>query len=203
MINIEQEADRMSEQVMRMEARDLTHTAPPVIQRLGIGSQEELATKPVQRLCTECEEETLHRKAVPTVAGVDRGQALRRAEVQVDAVSSGQPLTNEQRAFFEPRFGVDFSRVRIHADQSADTAARAVGARAFTRGSDIVFRGDQYHPHTYAGRQLLAHELTHVVQQGAAPRIQQRSANETREPHVQSNRIAHGDGQSRGATLAR
>ena len=98
-------------------------------------------------------------------AGVDRGRGLHQAEAKVDAVSGGKPLTNEQRAFFEPRFGVDFSRVRIHTGRSADTAARAVGAHAFTRGSDVVFRGDQYHPNTYAGRQLLAHELTHVVQQ--------------------------------------
>jgi hypothetical protein len=185
----EQEADRVSEQVMRMQARDLRHAAPLVIQRFGIGTQEELAK---EGLCTECEEETLHRKAAPTVAGVGTGQALHRAEAQVDAVSSGQPLTNEQRTFFEPRFGVDFRRVRIHADRTADTAARAVGAHAFTRGSAIVFRGDQYHPQTYAGRQLLAHELTHVIQQGAAPRIQHGPVNENGERPVQSNELHMG-----------
>jgi Domain of unknown function (DUF4157)/Novel toxin 16 len=110
----------------------------------------------------------------------------------VNNLGAGQPLDAETRAFFEPRFGTDFSRVRTHTDQSADSAARAVGARAFTQGSDIVFRGDQYQSHTYAGRQLLAHELTHVVQQGAAPRIQQWSANENREPHIQTSRMPLG-----------
>lgn len=178
----------MSEHVMRMEAPDITHTGPPVIQRLSLGTQEALAAKRVQRLCTECEEEeALQRKAAPASASVDRAQGLYQVEAKIDAVSGGQPLTNEQRAFFEPRFGVNFSQVRIHTDRSADTAARAVRAQAYTRGSNIVFREDQYHPHTYAGRQLLAHELTHVVQQGAAPRIQDLSVNENGAQHVQSN----------------
>jgi hypothetical protein len=191
----EQEADRMSEHVMRMEARDITHTEPPVIQRLSIGAQEELAAKRVQCLCTECEEEdVLHRKAAPADASANSEQALYHVEAKIDAVSGGQPLTKEQQAFFEPRFGANFSHVRIHTDQSADTAARAVGAQAYTRGSDIVFRGDQYHPHTYAGRQLLAHELTHVVQQGAAPRIQDLSVSENGEQHVQNNDLLMGMG---------
>src|SRR5205807_1473239 len=73
-----------------------------------------------------------------------------------------------QQAFFEPRFGADCSRGRLYTDGSADTAAHAVGALAYTRGSDIVFRRDQYRPGTFAGGRMLAHELTHVVQQGAA-----------------------------------
>ena len=188
----EQEADRISEQVMRMEAPDIVRTVPPAILRLGNGFQEELAAKHLQRLCTECEGEAFHLKAAPTGAGVSRDQMLRYAEAKVDAVSGGRPLTNEQRAFFEPRFGVDFSRVRIHTDGSADTAARAVGALAFTRDSNIVFRGDQYRPHTFVGRQLLAHELTHVVQQGSAPGNQHRTTHENGEPHVQSNEVRRG-----------
>ncbi|MDH3975953.1 MAG: DUF4157 domain-containing protein [Deltaproteobacteria bacterium] len=188
----EQEADRISEQVMRMDGRHSTHTAPPAIQRLHIGAGEELATKPVQRLCTECEEEMLHRKTAPAVAHGERGQAQHQAEAKVDAVRSGHPLAKEQRAFFEPRFGVDFSHVRIHTDQSADRATRAVGAHAFTRGSHIVFREDRYHPHTYAGQQLLAHELTHVVQQGAAPPIQHRFENEKGEQHIKRNELHMG-----------
>ena len=66
----------------------------------------------------------------------------------------------------EPRFGHDFSRVRIHVDGAAADSARAVGAHAYTLGQHIVFGAGQYHPQTDAGRRLLAHELTHVVQQG-------------------------------------
>src|SRR5262249_39696060 len=62
----------------------------------------------------------------------------------------------------EPRFGHDFSRVRVHVD---DAAADSVLAHAFTVGDRIVFAANQYQPHTRAGRRLLAHELTHVVQQ--------------------------------------
>lgn len=83
----------------------------------------------------------------------------------VDAVNGGYPLPAEVRAFFEPRFHADFSKVRIHSDTTADTAARSVGALAYTRGNDIVFRTGRYEPITDGGRHLLAHELAHVVQQ--------------------------------------
>jgi hypothetical protein len=79
-----------------------------------------------------------------------------------------QPLDSSLRAWFEPRFGVDFSRVRIYADEHADASARSLGARAFTTGPHIVFGGGQYRPETDDGRMLLAHELTHVMQQGHA-----------------------------------
>jgi len=73
----------------------------------------------------------------------------------------------------EPRFGHDFSQVRVHADGEAANAARAVQARAYTIGRDIVFGDRQYQPTTRDGKRLLAHELTHVVQQRyGAPRIQ-------------------------------
>jgi hypothetical protein len=184
----EQEADRVSEQVVRMEAYgDVVFTGSPAGKRLDTGTHEESVTKPVRRLCAECEGETLQPKVVATVAGVDRDLALRHTEAKVNAVSGGQQLTNEQREFFGPRFGVDFSSVRIHTDGSADAAARAVGAHAYTRGSHIVFRRDRYDPHSYTGRQLLAHELAHVVQQGTAPRNQYRSVNENVERHVASN----------------
>jgi len=79
--------------------------------------------------------------------------------------SSGQPLDAETRAFFEPRFGHDFSNVRIHADARAAESSRSVNAAAYTVGSNIVFGSGRYSPGTQAGRHLLAHELTHVVQQ--------------------------------------
>ncbi|UCF91848.1 MAG: DUF4157 domain-containing protein [Desulfobacterales bacterium] len=77
----------------------------------------------------------------------------------------GQPLPASERAFFEPRFGHDFSSVRVHADGQAAHLAQAVNARAFTLGSDVFFGQSQYAPQSSEGRRLLAHELTHVVQQ--------------------------------------
>ncbi len=77
----------------------------------------------------------------------------------------GQPLDARTRAFMEPRFGHDFSRVRVHADASAARSARAVNADAYTVGQAVVFAENQYAAGNFAGNQLLAHELAHVVQQ--------------------------------------
>lgn len=78
---------------------------------------------------------------------------------------SGQPLDLATRAFFEPRFSHDFSHVRVHADGKAGESARVIDARAYTVGHNIVFGAGQFAPGTRAGRELMAHELTHVVQQ--------------------------------------
>jgi hypothetical protein len=75
-------------------------------------------------------------------------------------------LPKSTREFFEPRFGRDFSDVRVHTGARAADAAKSLNARAFTLGKDIVFGSGQYFPQTSAGNRLLAHELTHVVQQG-------------------------------------
>jgi hypothetical protein len=82
--------------------------------------------------------------------------------------SSGQLLDPATRAFFEPRFGHDFSRVRVHTDTKAKESAQAVNALAYTVGRDLVFGAGSFAPATSAGRRLLAHELTHIVQQNAA-----------------------------------
>jgi hypothetical protein len=79
--------------------------------------------------------------------------------------SPGQPLDAHTRAFMEPRFGHDFSRVRVHTDARAAESAWAVDALAYTVGRNVVFGAGQYVPASSAGQQLLAHELTHVVQQ--------------------------------------
>jgi hypothetical protein len=83
--------------------------------------------------------------------------------------SAGQPLDPNTRAFLEPRFGYDFSHVRVHTDAQAAKSAQAVGALAYTVGRDIVFGAGQYSPGVSGGQRLLAHELAHVVQQQSAP----------------------------------
>jgi hypothetical protein len=82
--------------------------------------------------------------------------------------SSGQPLDAGTRAFMEPRFGHDFSQVRVHTGERAYRSAEAVNALAYTVGTELVFAAGRYAPGTEAGRKLLAHELTHVVQQASA-----------------------------------
>jgi outer membrane protein OmpA-like peptidoglycan-associated protein len=80
--------------------------------------------------------------------------------------SPGHPLDDEVRAFMEPRFGHDFSRVRVHSDAVAAESALALNAAAYTAGGDVVFGAGEYAPRTDAGRTLIAHELAHVVQHG-------------------------------------
>jgi len=79
--------------------------------------------------------------------------------------SSGQPLDSKTRDFFEPRFGHDFSKVRVHTDTKAVESARAVNAIAYTVGRDVVFGAGRYSPQTNAGQKLIAHELVHSIQQ--------------------------------------
>jgi hypothetical protein len=78
---------------------------------------------------------------------------------------SGHPLPDSVREFFEPRFVGDFTRVRVHTNERAATTVNALDARAFTVGHDVAFAAGQYSPGTTQGRELLGHELTHVMQQ--------------------------------------
>lgn len=113
--------------------------------------------------CAECrKKETLQRSATSN-------NAINNVPSIVHDVlrSSGQPLDAAARAFMEPRFGHDFSSVRIHSDSQAAESARAVNALAYTVGQNVVFGRGQYAPDTAGGRRLLAHELTHVTQQAS------------------------------------
>src|SRR5712692_9584886 len=88
-----------------------------------------------------------------------------------DVVGSGggTPLENDTRGFMESRLGADFSDVRVHTDATASESARSVQAHAYTVGSDVVFQSDKYAPESDSGKRMLAHELTHVVQQRSGP----------------------------------
>ncbi|QID17618.1 DUF4157 domain-containing protein [Nitrogeniibacter mangrovi] len=107
--------------------------------------------------------------------GEHRVQNHAPAIVHDTVQASGQPLDQATRAFFEPRFGHDFSKVRVHADARAAASAHAIDARAYTVGHDLAFAAGHYAPGTRAGRRLLAHELAHVVQQSGAPALVQRA----------------------------
>jgi hypothetical protein len=137
----EQEADRVTDEVMRMPE--------PEMQRQVDEEEEE-------------EEEMLQAKsredATPEVSN--------NLESQINAIKGGgRPLAKSERAYFEPRFGTDFSQVRLHTDSQAAESTRPVNAKAYTLGQDVVFGAGQYAPGTSEGRRLMAHELTHVVQQ--------------------------------------
>ena len=161
----EQEADRVSKQVMRMPEQPLERACP-----CGGGCpkcQTEQSNQEHERLQTKSVQAS---DAVKTSAPPIVHEMLR---------SPGQPLDAKTRAYFEPRFGHDFSQVRIHTSERAAQSARAINAMAYTAGSEIVFGTGKYAPETTEGKRLLAHELAHVQQQhgstvGGPPSVVQR-----------------------------
>ncbi len=177
----EQEADRVAEQVTRMSEvrrrRAYGGGCPKCQMEQPEREKERLQTKRIQGNCTE------HIAVQPIVHEVLR--------------SSGQPLDPVTRAFFEPRFGRDFSRVQVHTDGKASESARTLNARAYTVGQDLVFGAGQYAQRTEHGKRLLAHELAHVVQQSSStPSIQRNPLTEqekqkdlTSEKYAWNNRL--------------
>jgi hypothetical protein len=186
----EQAADQAADTVMRTSqvddserAADLRHSGGAHVQHLcpvcdganekrvrggglPVGDEQEANVGGVR---AQAEERDLQTKLSP-------GRGSPRLAPELEAYIGrlrgfGQPLPKRERDFFEPRLGHDFSRVRIHTDSQAAETATALQALAFTVGYDIVFGAAQYAPETPQGRRLLAHELTHVVQQGKSQRL--------------------------------
>jgi hypothetical protein len=185
----EQEADRVAESVVNVE--HASHAT-------GTVARSEETGAAIQRMCSECQEE-IGRQVPPTeeedkktmAGGVQRQEGpededkLRTKsaggggfDVEGDTESGiralsggGQSLAAPVRADMESRMGFDFSGVRVHTGGNAAHLARSVNALAFTHGNNVVFGSGQYQPDTPGGGKLLAHELTHVVQQtGGIPR---------------------------------
>jgi len=162
-----QEADRVADAVMRMSEPQVQRQAEPeeeeeeeeLIQTKALSEQ---ITPLVQRQEGEEEEEEIQTKPLPN----QTSEVVSDMETSINSIrGGGQPLPGSTRAFFEPRFGQDFSQVRLHTDTRAAESARAVNAQAYTIENNIVFGDGQYNPKTNSGKSLLAHELTHVVQQ--------------------------------------
>jgi hypothetical protein len=190
----EREADQVADMVMSMpeprvqrqvgpeeeeedetvQTKPLTAQITPLVQRQPEPEEEE-EEEPIQAKLEdgaqlqrqeeeleEEEEEPIQTKQV----GGQTPQVSSNLEAQIHSLrGGGQPLPESARALFEPRLGYSFSQVRVHSNQSADKAARAINARAFTSGRDIWFASGRYSSDTSSGRHLLAHELVHMVQQ--------------------------------------
>jgi len=153
-------ADRIS-QVRR------SYFAPPNVQREGM-EEEELQAKRNTSVQREGMEEEDELQAAPN-------HGLEGGDVDTDVARSiqsarggGHPLHDRLRSSMERGFGADFSGVRVHTGGQADALNRSLNARAFTTGKDIFFGKGQYNPGSSGGQELIAHELTHTVQQGAA-----------------------------------
>ena len=177
----EQEADRMADQIMRMPEPEQSlvngHSSlrrkesepvspecieegnPTMIQR-QIDEEEETVHTILQRQAEEkgkIEEKQANNQTPPVTSNIEsRIQSLK---------GGGQTLPDSTLSFFEPRFGVDFSKVRIHKDSQAEETAKSLNAKAFTIGNNIVFRNGEFAPGTHRGNSLIAHELTHILQQ--------------------------------------
>jgi hypothetical protein len=175
----EQEADRIADQIMHIPSSGEVLPRKRFVGRIGL---QRRARPPAS-----AEEGTLQTAETPEA----------RPYLPTDTISSiagmqggGLTLPLSERAFFEPRFGFDFGHVRVHADIRAAQTARSVHARAFAFGRDVVFGAGQYAPGTEAGRRLLAHELTHVVQQAhqgalGSHQMLQRETSGSRPPRTQ------------------
>ncbi len=160
----ELEAHAMARQVVRMP------DAP--VSALGAPAHATHATPggPIQRAATAAAP-----AAAPSSVALPSG------------VGAGAPLPSGVRSFMEPRFGAGFGNVRVHTGEHAAQMSQQLGAHAFTVGEHVFFGRDQFRPDTGSGRELIAHELTHTVQQGAAV---QRSADPNASPLTVSERSA-------------
>ncbi len=145
------------------------------------------ASQPVfiQRKCTDCDEELAQRKAAlpftpkqDASAGGDAVASDTASRIE-SSKGGGNPLPGTTRSFMESRFGNPFGDVRIHDNAEADHLSGDLGANAFTVGKDIFFAHGRYAPDSDAGQRLLAHELTHTVQQGEGGQIVQKDGDGT------------------------
>lgn len=161
----EREAEQVADAVMQKP------TSP------GMESQEPLTLDRIQRVFPRSQHRHRHVKPLNgeegekelqrRMDGAGKGVKISGGVEQAPdmASESGKPLSDPTRSFFETRMGRDFSDVRVHTDPKAAEVARSIDAQAFTVGKDVVFKDGAFSPESYDGRQLIAHELAHVVQQ--------------------------------------
>ncbi len=183
----EQEADRTADQVMQTTANNSVQLAtlpeekiqkailPEEKVQKAILPEEKVQKKPIsetsswiQQAEKKEEEKPIQKKSEnPSQGEIPETSWL---ENQLNNLKgSGDRLPDESRSFMESRFGADFSDVNVHTGSQSEVLNRSLNAQAFTHGSDVYFGEGKYNPESHQGKHLLAHELTHVVQQGNAP----------------------------------
>lgn len=181
---LESEAAVAANSVMRGQP------APALVSGASPAMRRKCACEGSDKPCEACREEGKNKLLRIAARAVTPAEA----PPVVDHVlhSPGQPLEAATRAFMEPRFGHDFSQVRVHTDEPAAESARAVDALAYTVGRHIVFGSEQYVPTTVNGKGLIAHELTHVLQQAGpgttGPDRYSAELNETDQEHEADSR---------------
>ena len=183
----EQEADRVAQQVVSQIQSSSQSTTQDAVQRADL-EEEDLQMKPLTDSIQRddmLEEEDLQMK--PLADSIQRNDMMEEEDLQMKSLvqrqegamdaspdiereieqsrGNGQTLDDSIRQPMEQAFGADFSHVRVHTGGQSDQLNRAIQAKAFTTGRDIFFRQGEYQPSNRGGQELLAHELTHVIQQ--------------------------------------
>ena len=196
----EREADSVADRVVRqINTPGETHADAPGIQRVSRFEADEQLQERVSG-----EEETqndVQRKPIFESEGIqtqsdggDESEPPGDLSSRLGSSTSGDPLPNDTRENMESAIGADLSRVRVHTDANAVQLSRDLGAQAFTHGNDIYFNEGKYHTNTTAGKHLLAHELTHTVQQGGSD-IQKATNNKNDNLVEDINEISHKNGK--------
>jgi hypothetical protein len=175
----EKEADIIAAKVMKGEGTPERESffRPSASPTRVSHSKSASAQHALQRKCKDCELEEDKKGMVARKADSGSAGVYSTAKAANVLQSPGQPLQKETRNFMESRFGQDFSQVRVHNDAQANQSSADVNAKAYAHREHIVFGEGSYQPHTHQGKELIAHELAHVVQQtgnGREPVIRRR-----------------------------
>jgi len=172
----EQEADATADKVMSMSHSQVQRQSDEEeVHTTSMNEEEVQSSLGKEEVQMSPEDDELHFQSMEedTVQGkgtVQREGLSDSLSSQIQGIKSGgQPMPKASRDFFEPRFGADFSNVKIHNDSTAHETSAAINAKAYTLGNHVAFGKGQYNPESSEGKHLMAHELTHVVQQGGAP----------------------------------
>jgi hypothetical protein len=179
----EQEADRLAEQVVGQISAPPTQTVQPFGELRTQRQEEEEEEIQAKSIIQRQEEELQMQPAegIQRLSSEGGGSVAPELEDEIhQARGGGQHLSGDVREPMEQAFGADFSGVRVHTNRRADDLNESLQARAFTTGRDIFFRSGEYDPRRSAGQRLLAHELTHVVQQGGATGVVMRMSDDRR-----------------------
>jgi len=175
----EHEADRVADAVVRSPSSlpaSMASTITPLAQRMPDSTSRKDDEKHLQKKGKDIfddkkdkDDKLAQKKTAAADAHLQSTGVPAHVESQIACLSTGgDRMPSEQQSFFQSRFGYDFRDVRIHTGAGAQSAAAALNARAFTVGQHVFFGSGEYRPQTSEGRHLMAHELTHTIQQSAA-----------------------------------
>ena len=161
---IQRQADEeLKQQEESLQEKPIATSITPIVQ---LQPEEELQQKKEDELQQKEDDDRLQRQALN--GGEDSGDAPSIESNLNSSKGGGSPLPEKTRSEMEDGFGTDFGNVRVHTDSNAVEMSKNIGAQAFTHGNDIFFNKGKYNPDNNSGKHLLAHELTHTVQQGAS-----------------------------------